>query len=1118
MEAERNNSRGTEVEAADEEMPQLDKKDDDEKPTRKRKRVDATEHDDSLGSITTSILQGSTPTLGCKGKAKTGKPRVLYLFAGEKRRGTIADILKSKGWSVVEVDILRSKKHDLTIRKFANSIRTRIQANEFAALVLTPPCDTYTRVKYANNRGPPPTRSATYPRGFPWLRGALLRQTQLGNQLTDLSFELLELQLQNQPGLCIQEHPEDLGVMIQGPWTGTTPASIWQRKDFVDLVRAKKLKTFGIRQSDFCAPYVKPTRIATNGLDLDERFYEGLPSFNADGTYCGPIPREINNAQPLISLARQPGDSGFRTTGTAAWPQELDRTLADALDEAFHKFNDARKEMGITVEIGEREEGEAKAREKRKEGDDDSTPIHHPPPTYNPGGRGSPRMTEVLGKVKEFHDGGGLCSPGRWKPADRIFPVGKRWDDLRGGILEILRDEFKDDKKGIDGDQGIQRTLLRLACTPKDTVFKPELLERVRKAIQTWLKKQAGDVEEKLAEWDQAPGQPFFLRTISLLLREANDPDYTFFEYIKDGVTTGVTEPLPHTPAVFERQEKWRLEFDPFDVENVEARNYGSLEDFKDQVQKQFEEEESLGMMKKYSNEEYYSTFGTATAVSPLAVIQEADKIRVIHDGTHKTRLNHKIRVQDKLRAPGAKEKFALLREYKEAKRIPFSLLADYSKAHRRIKILRKEWGYLGCRLNDTETWVHCVGAFGIGSAAYWWGRAAAGLVRLQHAVLGPQYLLDILLFADDSEYLPYDAKAREGVVLAIVTVLSLGAPMKDQKFRGGFQVNWIGMHVNYAEYSLGLSAARAAWLVGWITKILTEGKVDATEMAGGIGRLNYAAQALLYERPWLGPLYSWLGAIRELEVPKVSLPWGVRLILTWIKKRLESGGRQQVVSDRPQVLKELFRSDAKAENGKAWIGGWETAFTTDPKKARWYAIEVEPSWAPWVWSKKNDPNRVIAALELLGTLMCVKLFADKWPRNLRSWMMMQASTDNKGNDFILQKLMSTKFPIAPLLIELAEELRGRQLELNLIWKRRDTNIEADALTNLDFTFFSPVHRIEVVGASIQWKVLDEVMNASEEIFRQVVEEREKKSAKPKWNIFKRKTKARDRLKTKDPW
>ena len=38
------------------------------------------------------------------------------------------------------------------------------------------------------------------------------------------------------------------------------------------------------------------------------------------------------------------------------------------------------------------------------------------------------------------------------------------------------------------------------------------------------------------------------------------------------------------------------------------------------------------------------------------------------------------------------------------------------------------------------------------------------------------------------------------------------------------------------------------------------------------------------------------------------------------------------------------------------------------------FSLEVKPEWAPWAFAK-GDPNKVIAALELLATLVGVQLW-----------------------------------------------------------------------------------------------------------------------------------------------
>ena len=62
------------------------------------------------------------------------------------------------------------------------------------------------------------------------------------------------------------------------------------------------------------------------------------------------------------------------------------------------------------------------------------------------------------------------------------------------------------------------------------------------------------------------------------------------------------------------------------------------------------------------------------------------------------------------------------------------------------------------------------------------------------------------------------------------------------------------------------------------------------------------------------------------------------------------------------------FFTDSKAEDGRAWVGGFLEIVSGCQGP-----LEVDRSWAPWAFSK-SSPNKVIAALELLATLIVVKL------------------------------------------------------------------------------------------------------------------------------------------------
>ena len=75
-----------------------------------------------------------------------------------------------------------------------------------------------------------------------------------------------------------------------------------------------------------------------------------------------------------------------------------------------------------------------------------------------------------------------------------------------------------------------------------------------------------------------------------------------------------------------------------------------------------------------------------------------------------------------------------------------------------------------------------------------------------------------------------------------------------------------------------------------------------------------------------------------------------------------------------------------------------------------------------WLRAKNRNPKRVIAALEKLASLIALKLWGTEKDSDIR--IHAEAFTDNKGNEFILKKGMSTKYPITLLVIEVSETLR----------------------------------------------------------------------------------------------
>ena len=199
---------------------------------------------------------------------------------------------------------------------------------------------------------------------------------------------------------------------------------------------------------------------------------------------------------------------------------------------------------------------------------------------------------------------------------------------------------------------------------------------------------------------DVAEGQPLNLKLIRAILQAADDPDREFLLQAEIGLPVGILEPLPRTPHVFEPQEKWPLENTPWEPALAWVPNYGSTRNHLDFAKAKFDEEIEEGLMEKMSPETFKERFGENTAIAALAVIvedEEKDKKRLIHDATRGVRVNHRIKCRDKLRAPGPRKKKQLLLEAMDRKEIPFSIVGDIKKAHRRFKHLAKEQGFLAC-------------------------------------------------------------------------------------------------------------------------------------------------------------------------------------------------------------------------------------------------------------------------------------------------------------------------------------------------------------------------------------------------------------------------------------
>ena len=235
---------------------------------------------------------------------------MLYLFSGKRRQSSIASVLH--GWSkankefdilVEEWDIANGSSYDLLSEATQQSLLQRIAEGQFDAILMSPPCGTWSRAPWANAHGPRPLRSCLEPWGFPWLEGMRKQKMEDSNSMIVLCLRVLCLLEEKAFATAfLLEHPEDLGAVTSFKRRATTawyqpissavrPASIWQLPQIKAIERHSQVFTRVFHQCLFGAESPKPTRILSSLPYLRSLGWPGWPTLEATtGRYEGPLP------------------------------------------------------------------------------------------------------------------------------------------------------------------------------------------------------------------------------------------------------------------------------------------------------------------------------------------------------------------------------------------------------------------------------------------------------------------------------------------------------------------------------------------------------------------------------------------------------------------------------------------------------------------------------------------------------------------------------------------------------------------------------------------------------------------------------------------------------------
>ena len=524
---------------------------------------------------------------------------MLYLFCGKPRKADVKHYLQEFGLEhefslhVTEVDVERQASDDLLNSQLWDKIFQELEAGLWDVVVMSPPCNTFSRVRFnwKTSPGPRPLRNFNWPRGFPWLTGSNLQLAQDHNYLVDQTIATAHKCFQCNADFLI-EHPEDLGA-CHGEW----PASIWQWETMQQLQQATKATTWAVFQCHFDAPSPKPTRFLSTLKPCQDLPHATWPVFDKERQYLGPLPTFCGHSTHAKRLLGQLPSGKWATEGSAAYPPALCKYLAELIAS---RVGSARtSSLGLhagpiteaeptttttTVAAGSAstvttdsldQPDDSDTNTQRPEAGEDAYPAREGPEEAR--NRGKPLVVEWGGRSKPFVDGFGLCSANRWRPEDRGAYLSMEAQQMGRKLKELLQ-EFVVSQIGDLRKEAFHLALGRLQGSP----FSESALQKLRERWAQLLPSPSSAME--LTE-----GQPFFLHLLAQTLEVMEDPDYQVLvqdrESFATGVPVGLDEPLPRVPAVFPPKEKHRKlddsDYIPF------SENYKSAELVAEELEKQ---------------------------------------------------------------------------------------------------------------------------------------------------------------------------------------------------------------------------------------------------------------------------------------------------------------------------------------------------------------------------------------------------------------------------------------------------------------------------------------------------------------------------------------------------
>ena len=258
--------------------------------------------------------------------------RVLYLFSGKGREGSLSYWLSKLGIEVDEYDLEATPSRDLSDDLEWQGIFRRIKSGYYALVFCSPPCGTFSSARRWDG-GPQPLRGAAGKSryGYPFLKGADREKVKLHNW-----FSIMTAQL---GVLC---HTYHVGFGIENPARRQHKPSLFELDELLEMKTVTGAIFNKFPQCKFGSTFQKYTEILAtfelvefnSGCECPHRWWtvpwSGESSFGPHPPLKGrqiAVPSETWDESMLSSEPNDP----FLTRATAHYSSQMNKRLAVAM-------------------------------------------------------------------------------------------------------------------------------------------------------------------------------------------------------------------------------------------------------------------------------------------------------------------------------------------------------------------------------------------------------------------------------------------------------------------------------------------------------------------------------------------------------------------------------------------------------------------------------------------------------------------------------------------------------------------------------------------------------------------------------------------------------------------